>query len=219
VSAEPGRLAAVAVAGTADAPDEDEGPARGGSPAVARAVADLLDALGLDRDGDGLRDTPWRVARMLDEFLSPPSFRPTTFPSDGYEGLVAVRDIAFSSLCEHHLLPFFGVAHVGYVPDDRIIGLSKLPRAVEERARRLQVQERLTVEIADWLERELAPRGVGVVLEATHLCMTIRGVRQPTAMTRTSSLRGIVRSDPAARQEFLELVGARSAHLDGGGRP
>jgi GTP cyclohydrolase I len=197
--------------------DEDEA-ARGGSPAVARAVADLLDALGLDRAGDGLRETPWRVARMLGEFLSPAPFRPTTFPSDGYDGLVAVRDIAFSSLCEHHLLPFFGVAHVGYVPHDRIIGLSKLPRAVEHRSRRLQVQERLTGEIADWLERELAPRGVGVVLEATHLCMTIRGVRQPAAVTRTSSLSGVLRSDPRVRQEFLELVGARSAHQDGGGR-
>jgi GTP cyclohydrolase I len=128
---------------------------------------------------------------------------------------VVVADIAFSSLCEHHLLPFLGVAHVGYLPGERIVGLSKLPRVVEHYARRLQVQERLTVQVADWLERELRPRGVGVVLEATHLCMSVRGVRQPGARTRTSALRGLVRDDPGTRQEFLQLIGAgsRSARM------
>jgi GTP cyclohydrolase I len=122
--------------------------------------------------------------------------------------MVVVSDIAFASLCEHHLLPFFGVAHVGYLPVERIVGLSKLPRVVEHCARGLQVQERLTMEVADWLERELGPRGVGVVLEATHTCMSVRGVRQPGARTRTSALRGLVRDDPRTRQEFLELIGA-----------
>jgi GTP cyclohydrolase I len=135
--------------------------------------------------------------------------RATTFPNDGgYDEMVVVSDIAFSSLCEHHLLPFVGVAHVGYLPGERIVGLSKLPRVVESCARRLHVQERLTMQVADWLERELRPRGVGVVLEATHLCMSLRGVRQPGARTRTSALRGLVRDDPRTRQEFLELIGA-----------
>ena len=124
-----------------------------------------------------------------------------------------VSDIAFSSLCEHHLLPFTGVAHLAYLPGERIVGLSKLARLVEHRARRLQVQERLTAEIADWLECTLRPRGVGVVMEATHTCMSLRGVRQPGALTTTSALRGRLRDDPRTRQEFLRLTGGeRPAH-------
>jgi GTP cyclohydrolase I len=187
------------------------------SPALDReraqlAIAELLDALGIDRRTEALRDTPRRVASTFAEFLRPAPFRGTTFPNDGdYDELVVVSDIAFSSLCEHHLLPFVGVAHVGYLPGERIIGLSKLPRLVEHRARRLQVQERLTTEVADWLERTLRPRGVGVVMEATHLCMSLRGVRQPGALTTTSALRGRLREDPRTRQEFFELIGRRSA--------
>ena len=177
-----------------------------------RAVAELLDALGVDRGTEALRDTPRRVASTFAEFLEPTPFRATTFPNDGgYDELVVVSDIAFSSLCEHHLLPFVGVAHISYLPGDRIVGLSKLPRLVEHRARRLQVQERLTTEIADWLEGTLRPRGVGVVMKATHMCMSLRGVRQPGALTTTSALRGRLREDPRTRQEFFELIGRRGA--------
>ena len=190
------------------APVRADGPERPVDLARARdAVRDLLGALGLDPSADGLRDTPGRVAASYAEFLTPEPFAMTTFPNDGaYDELVVVSDIAFSSLCEHHLLPFVGVAHVGYLPGERIVGLSKLPRVVEHRARRPQVQERLTVEIADSIERALAPKGIGVVLEATHMCMSLRGVRQPGALTTTSALRGRVREDPRTRQEFFELI-------------
>ena len=129
------------------------------------------------------------------------------FPNEGYDELVLVRDISFQTLCIHHLLPFHGVAHVAYLPGDSIIGLSKLARVVEFFARDLQLQERMTVQIADWLEQELAPRGVGVVLSAEHMCMTIRGVRKPGARTVTSALRGSLRTDARTRQEFFSLVG------------
>jgi glucosyl-3-phosphoglycerate synthase len=188
-----------------------DNPASG--PDLARAeaaIAELMDAFGLDRDGEAMRDTPRRVAAAYAEMLTPEPFRATTFPNDGgYDELVVVSDISFSALCEHHLLPFTGVAHVAYLPGERIVGLSKLPRLVEHRSRRPQVQERLTVEIADWIERTLRPRGVGVVVEATHACMSLRGVRQPGAVTTTSALRGRLREDPRTRQEFLELIGRR----------
>ena len=171
------------------------------------AVVNLLDALGVDASAEGLRDTPRRVAAAYAELLAPEPFRMTTFPNDaGYDELVVVSDIAFSSLCEHHLLPFVGVAHVGYLPAERIVGLSKLPRLVAHRSRRPQVQERLAAEIAEGIEGALAPRGVGVVLEATHTCMSLRGVRQPGAITTTSALRGRVREDPRTRQEFFDLI-------------
>ena len=180
------------------------------------AVAELLEALGVGSGAEALRETPRRVAAAFAELLRPEPFRATTFPNDdGYDELVVVSEIAFSSLCEHHLLPFAGVAHVGYLPGERIVGLSKLPRLVEHRARRLQVQERLTTEVADWLVRTLRPRGVGVVVEATHMCMAVRGVRQPRALTTTSALRGRLREDPRTRQEFFELIGRRGP----GGRP
>ena len=175
------------------------------------AVAELLDALGVDRHTEALQETPRRVAAAFAEMLAPAPFEATTFPNEGrYDELVVVSDIAFSSLCEHHLLPFVGVAHIGYLPDDRIVGLSKLPRLVEHRARRLQVQERMTAEIADWLEQALGPGGVGVVVEARHMCMSLRGVRQPGALTTTSALRGRLRDDTRTRQEFLDLIGRRS---------
>jgi GTP cyclohydrolase IA len=179
--------------------------------AAASAVRDLLVALGQDPDSDHLRDTPRRVALAYEEFLTPQSFVATTFPNDeGYDELVLVRDIPFHSLCEHHLLPFSGVAHVGYLPDDRILGLSKLARVVEQFARGLQVQERLTKQIGDWLEDRLAPKGVGVVLEAEHLCMSLRGVQAVGSKTVTSSLHGLVRDDARTRAEFLDLAGIRS---------
>jgi GTP cyclohydrolase I len=136
---------------------------------------------------------------------------PTTFPNDeGYDELVVVRDIPFHSLCQHHLLPFSGVAHVGYLPASRILGLSKLARVVEHFARGLQVQERLTKQIGDWLDHRLAPKGVGVVLEAEHLCMSLRGVQAVGSRTVTSSLHGLIRDDARTRAEFLDLTGVRS---------
>ncbi len=167
----------------------------------------MLEALGVDVDDESLAETPRRVARMYAELLEPTAFDVTTFPNDGnYDELVIVRDIPFSSLCEHHLMPFTGVAHLAYLPGRRIVGLSKLARVVEMYARRLQVQERMTTQVADWLETELEPRGVGVVLEAEHLCMTVRGVRTPGARTITSAVRGTLRQDARTRGEFLTLV-------------
>lgn len=172
------------------------------------AVRELLLALGQDVEGDeSLRDTPGRVARAFSEMLTPRQFDPRTFPNDeSYDELVLSRNIPFQSLCEHHLLPFTGVAHVAYLPGDRILGLSKLARVVELYARRLQVQERLTQQVANWLVDQLGPVGVGVVLEAEHMCMSVRGVRVPGARTVTSALRGTLRDDARTRQEFLTLV-------------
>ena len=145
------------------------------------------------------------------ELLSPRPFRLTTFPNDeGYDELILTRDIPFQSLCAHHLLPFSGVAHVAYLPGPRLLGLSKLARVVEHFSRRLQVQERLTSQVAAWLDDNLGPKGVGVVMEAGHTCMTIRGVRAPGSRTVTSALHGRVRDDPRTRAEFLALVGRAS---------
>jgi GTP cyclohydrolase I len=177
-------------------------------PAAERAAGDLLLALGADLDDESLRDTPGRIARLYAELLAPAPFTATTFPNDGgYDELVVARAIPFHSLCEHHLLPFVGVAHVGYLPGERIIGLSKLARVVDWFARALQVQERLTSQIAGWLQDELAPKGVGVVLEAEHMCMSLRGVQKHGATTVTSALHGLVRNDARTRQEFLALTG------------
>ncbi|MEN2737162.1 GTP cyclohydrolase I [Microbacterium sp. X-17] len=160
-------------------------------PRAEAAITELLHALGRDTADPQLADTPRRVAAAFAELLDAPPLRATTFPNDeGYDDLVLVRDIPFTSLCAHHLLPFRGVAHVGYLPGHRLLGLSKLARAVEHFSRDLQLQERLTVQIADYLDDELEPRGVGVVLEAEHLCMAVRGVRAPGATTRTSRFTG-----------------------------
>ena len=176
--------------------------------AAERAVADLLAALGQDPSAAQLRDTPRRVAAAYAELLTPASFTLTTFPNDeGYDELVLAKAIPFSSLCQHHLLPFVGVAHVGYLPAGRILGLSKLARVVELFAHRLQLQERLTTQVADCLQTELEPKGVGVVLEAEHLCMSLRGVRASGAHTVTSTLHGLLRTDPRSRQEFFALAG------------
>ena len=175
--------------------------------AAERAARDLLRAIGADLDAPELRETPRRVAASFAELVTPADFEATLFPNEGYDELVLVREISFQTLCMHHLLPFHGVAHVAYLPGERIIGISKLARVVEAFARDLQLQERMTVQIADWLEQELAPRGVGVVLSAEHMCMTIRGVRKPGARTVTSAVRGSLRDDPRTRQEFFSLVG------------
>src|SRR6476620_2836192 len=173
-------------------------------PAAERAVADLLRALGKDPATEHLSDTPRRVAESLTELITPREFDLTTFPNDeGYDELVLARDIPVQSLCEHHLLPFRGVAHVGYVPAERILGLSKLARVVELFARDLQVQERLTRQVADWLQQNLAPRGVGVVLEADHMCRSLRGVRAIGSHTVTSALHGLLRDNASSRQEFF----------------
>jgi len=175
--------------------------------AATAAARDLLTALGADLDAPGLAETPTRLAAAYSELLTPRPFKLTTFPNDeGYDELVLARGIPFSSLCEHHVLPFVGVAHVGYIPGDRILGLSKLARIVELFARRLQVQERMTVQIADWLQEQLQPKGVGVVLEAEHLCMSIRGVRLPGSRTTTSAVHGLLRDDGRSRQEFFALT-------------
>ena len=175
--------------------------------AAERAARELLQALGADVEDESLRDTPRRMAALYTELLTPAPFTATTFPNDGgYDELVVARGIPFHSLCEHHLLPFVGVAHVAYLPGERILGLSKLARVVDYFARSLQVQERLTCQVADWLQRELAPKGVGVVLEAEHQCMSLRGVQKPGATTVTSALHGLVRDDPRTRQEFLALA-------------
>ncbi|MFF2275299.1 GTP cyclohydrolase I FolE [Agromyces sp. NPDC058126] len=180
---------------------------------AADAVRALLVALGRDVESEHLADTPRRVADAYIEMLTPRPFTPTTFPGEGYGELVVVRDIPFDSLCEHHLLPFRGVAHLGYVPGNRIIGLSKLARVVEQYARDLQVQERLTRQIADRLVEVLHPEGVGVVLEAEHLCMSLRGVQVAGTRTITSSLAGTVREDDRLRREFLERCGVgRTEH-------
>ena len=175
--------------------------------AAERAVAALLDALGQPPDDHHTRDTPRRVAAAYAELLTPRAFNLTTFPNDeGYDELIVARDIPFHSLCQHHLLTFRGVAHVGYVPGDRILGLSKLARVVEMFARGLQVQERLTTQVAGWLQEHLAPKGVGVVLEAEHLCMSLRGVQAAGSLTVTSALHGLLRDDPRSRAEFLTLT-------------
>jgi GTP cyclohydrolase I len=174
---------------------------------VQRAARDLLLALGADVDSGGLKDTPRRLADAYVELLTPHAFQATTFANDdAYDELIVARSIPFHSLCMHHLLPFHGVAHIGYLPGERIIGLSKLGRVVELFARDLQIQERLTTQIAGWLQRELEPMGVGVVLEAEHMCMSLRGLREGGVMTVTSSLQGVIRDDTRTRQEFLALT-------------
>jgi GTP cyclohydrolase I len=176
--------------------------------AAEQAVADLLVALGRDLGDEHTSDTPRRVAAAYAELLSPEPFNLTTFPNEeGYDELVLGRDIPFHSLCQHHLLPFKGVAHVGYLPGDRILGLSKLARVVDLFSRDLQVQERLTKELADWFQDQLAAKGVGVVIEAEHMCMSVRGVRANGSRTVTSAVRGLLRDNARIRQEFFALTG------------
>lgn len=184
----------------------------GYEPDLARAelaAGEFLAALGISLDSEHLRATPGRMARAWAEMLTPRVFDLTTFPNDEqYDEMVVVRDIPVRSLCEHHLLPFVGRACVGYLPGDRIVGLSKLARLVEHFACRPQTQERLTKQIAGWLEAHLAPQAVGVVISAEHSCMSARGVQSVGASTVTSTLLGRLRDDPRSRQEFLTLAGA-----------
>jgi GTP cyclohydrolase I len=191
--------------------DETTESMTGGRPvdlhAAEHAAAALLDALGIDRSVEPFGGTPARMARAYAELLTPKAFELTTFPNlEGYDELVLARDIPFASVCEHHLLPFIGTAAVGYLPADRILGLSKLARVVELFAHRAQVQERMTTQIARWLDEHLAPKGVGIVVQAEHTCMTIRGVGARGAVTVTSTLLGRVRDDARTRAEFLALT-------------
>jgi GTP cyclohydrolase I len=194
-------------------PEDDDTPA---------LIGRLLRRLGEDPAREGLLRTPERVARSL-EFLTgghaqdPREVVRGALFEESYSEMVVVRDIELYSLCEHHMLPFFGRAHVAYVPDGRIVGLSKLPRVVDVLARRLQVQERLTTEIADTLDEVLSPQGVGVVLEASHLCMMMRGVQKQNSRTVTSSMRGVFLTDRGTRSEFLRLIGAGGRGYDGAG--
>jgi GTP cyclohydrolase I len=175
--------------------------------AAERAAADFLTALGIDLDREERRATPSRMARAYAELLAAQPFRLTTFPNDeGYDELVLARAIPFRTLCEHHMLLFSGVAHVGYLPGERILGLSKLARLVGHFAARPQTQERLTMQIARCLEANLRPQGTGVVLEAGHTCMTQRGIRAHGATTVTSALLGTLRTDPRSRAEFFALA-------------
>jgi GTP cyclohydrolase I len=171
------------------------------------AARRFLAALGVDCDDESTRDTPRRMATAYAALLTARDFELTTFPNDElYDELVVVRSIPVQSVCEHHFLPFTGVAHVGYVPGERILGLSKFARVVEMFARRPQVQERLTQQVAEWLDTHLSPRGVGVVIEAEHLCMTLRGVQVAGTSTSTSSVRGLLRENPQTRAEFLACI-------------
>ncbi|MFZ4732912.1 MAG: GTP cyclohydrolase I FolE [Pirellulales bacterium] len=179
-------------------------------PRIERAVREILLAVGEDPDREGLLQTPARVARMYAELFGgltqDPRIHLRTAFTEKYDELVLVRDIDFHSVCEHHLLPFMGRAHVGYIPDGRVVGLSKLARLVEVVARRPQVQERLTETIADLLEQELGAKGVAVVVEATHTCMTIRGVRKPGSLCVTSAMKGVFRANVSSRAEVLSLI-------------
>ena len=177
---------------------------------IQRAVREILFAIGEDPDREGLTETPARVGRMYAELFQGMTIDPKTqvgkFFTEKYDEVVLVRDISFCSVCEHHLLPFMGKAHMGYVPDGKVIGLSKLARVVDTMARRPQVQERMTEDIANLLLDELNARAVGVVLDATHTCMTIRGVRKPGSSCITSAMKGLFRRNPSSRAELMQLI-------------
>ena len=179
-------------------------------PRIERAVREILAAIGEDPDREGLLETPSRVARMYAEMFGglhqDPREHVQKFFTEKYDEVVLVRDISFNSMCEHHLLPFMGKAHIGYIPDGRVVGLSKLARVVETVARRPQVQERMTETIADLLLEELQAKGVAVVIEATHTCMTVRGIRKPGSLCVTSAMKGIFRSNLSSRSEIMTLI-------------
>ncbi|MFH1370562.1 MAG: GTP cyclohydrolase I FolE [Planctomycetota bacterium] len=177
---------------------------------IEKAVREILSAVGEDLNRDGLKNTPSRVARMYGELLAgmqeDPNKHLVSVFNENYDEIVLLRDIPFYSICEHHLMPFIGTAHVAYLPDGRILGVSKLARIVDCFARRLQTQERLTYQIADFLMNNLKPLGVAIVLEAAHSCMTIRGIKKPGAVMVTSAVRGIFRKDPRSRNEIMSLI-------------
>ena len=193
--------------------DEDALPKAFNTAAIRKAVREIIRAVGEDPTREGLRETPRRVANMYAEVFSglrqdPADVLRVGF-EEGHQELVLVKDIPFYSMCEHHFLPFHGLAHVGYIPNGRVVGLSKLARAVEILARRPQLQERLTSQLADAIMTTLEPAGVAVVIKAEHLCMTMRGVRKPGSMTVTSAMRGVFQRNPATRAEFMSLIGER----------
>jgi GTP cyclohydrolase I len=177
---------------------------------IERAVREILEAVGEDPEREGLRDTPARIANLYAEIFSGLGEDPVEALSGGFEEghqeLVVLRDIPFYSTCEHHLLPFYGIAHIGYIPKGRVVGIGRLARVVEILAHRPQLQERLTTQVADTIVRGLKPQGVAVVVEATHLCMTMRGVKKPNARVITSAMRGIFHRSPATRAEFMALI-------------
>jgi GTP cyclohydrolase I len=177
---------------------------------IAQAARMILEAIGEDPDREGLRDTPARVARMYAEVFAglgqTPDEKIRTVFTEDYDEIVLVKDIPFSSMCEHHLLPFTGKAHTAYLPDGKVLGISKLARAVDFYAKRPQVQERLTNQIADLIEEIAEPKGVAVIVEATHTCMTIRGVSKPGSSVITSAVRGLFRKNPATRNEVMNLI-------------
>ncbi|HEX3601475.1 MAG TPA: GTP cyclohydrolase I FolE [Lacipirellulaceae bacterium] len=179
-------------------------------PRIERAVREILAAVGEDPDREGLHETPARVARMYAELFSglhdEPQLHLRKFFTEKYDEMVLVRDISFNSMCEHHLLPFTGVAHIGYVPNGKVVGLSKLARVVESVSHRPQVQERMTEQIANLLISELGVKGVAVVIEASHSCMTIRGVRKPGSICVTSAMKGLFRSNLSSRSEVMTLI-------------
>ncbi len=172
---------------------------------IENHVASILKFID-DPAREGLRQTPKRYQRFLEDFTTPAPFHPTTFASEGYDEMILQTDIPFYSLCEHHLVPFFGTGVIAYIPNKRIIGLSKLARTLEHFSRRLQNQERITSQVADYLLDTLEPKGVGVILHARHLCMEMRGVRKPGTQTTTSSLRGCFKTRSQTRNEFLALA-------------
>ena len=177
---------------------------------IEKAVREILSAVGEDLNRDGLKDTPARVARMYGELLAgmrdDPNIHISRVFNENYDEIVLLRDIPFYSMCEHHLMPFIGSAHVAYLPSGKILGVSKLARIVDCFARRLQTQERLTSQIADCLMSNLKPQGVAVVLEASHSCMTIRGIKKPGSVMVTSAVRGLFRKDPRSRNEIMSLI-------------
>lgn len=206
-----GKASGASAAGSDDKPSSGTA-SRVDHARIERAVREILAAVGEDPEREGLRETPARVARMYAELFSglfdDPRAHLKKFFTEKYDEIVLVRDISFNSMCEHHMLPFMGKAHIGYVPNGKVIGLSKLARVVEVVSKRPQVQERMTETIADLLVEELDARGVAVVIEATHSCMTIRGIRKPDSLCVTSAMRGIFRSNLSSRSEVLALIHA-----------
>jgi len=197
--------------------DKDPGNSPVDLPRIEKAVREILAAVGENPDREGLLETPGRVARMYAELFSglhqDPGRHLQRVFEETYDEMVLVRDISFNSVCEHHLLPFMGVAHVGYVPNGKVAGLSKLARVVEELSKRPQVQERMTEQVADLMEAELNAKGVVVVLEASHSCMTIRGIRKPGSLTVTSAVRGLFRTNESSRSEAMSLINGRQSNL------
>jgi GTP cyclohydrolase I len=201
------------LSGELDEPSTGKGSHEVDLPRIERAVREILFAVGEDPDREGLRETPARVARMYRELFSglhtDPRIHLQKFFTEKYDEMVLVKDISFNSMCEHHMLPFIGKAHIGYVPNGKVVGLSKLARVVEEISHRPQVQERMTEQIANLLVEELGVKGVAVVIEAAHSCMSIRGVRKPDSLCVTSAMKGLFRSNLSSRSEVMNLIYGR----------